>query len=364
LNWMLARVSPSAEEYGTKPLQDELTRLEAALPPPRRGIALASGTAESARVAIRGNPNKPGEAVAARFLGVLGGDLPTGGNDRLELARRVLAPTNPLTPRVLVNRIWQHHFGEGLVRSVDNFGVMGESPTHPELLDYLASEFVRGGWSMKRLHRLLVLSSAYRMASRADDARAERDDPQNRLLHRMSIRRLEAEVVRDTILAVSGRLDRRMGGPAVPPHLTPFMQGRGRPAASGPLDGDGRRSVYLNVRRNFLNPLLQAFDYPTPFTTMGRRGTSTVPAQALTLLNNPFVIQQGRTWAGLVAGRPEPTPRERVRRMYLTAFGRPPAADEVEAALAFLGEPGLRTADSWTELCHVLFNVKEFVFVP
>src|SRR5262249_42533181 len=139
------------------------------------------------------------------------------------------------------------------------------------------------GWSLKRLHRLLLLSSTYQMASRAE-GKAEEADPQNKLLHRMRVRRLEAEAIRDAMLAVSGRLDRTMYGPGVLPYLTPFMVGRGRPETSGPLDGAGRRSVYLNVRRNFLTPLFLAFDYPVPFSTMGRRSVSNVPAQALTLL--------------------------------------------------------------------------------
>ncbi len=169
----------------------------------------------------------------------------------------------------MVNRLWEHHFGEGIVRSPDSFGLLGQMPTHPELLDWLAQEFHRRDWSIKQMHRLMVLSSTYRMASRSD-AKSEETDPENRLLHRLPIRRLEAEAVRDAMLAVSGRLDNRMYGPGPLPYLTPFMVGRGRPGASGPLDGDGRRSVYLNVRRNFLNPMFLAFDYPVLLTTIGK----------------------------------------------------------------------------------------------
>src|SRR5205823_7911685 len=179
----------------------------------------------------------------------------------------------------------------------------------------------------KKMHRLMVTSSAYRMSSRGDE-RAEKADPQNKLLHRMPVRRLEAEAVRDAMLAVSGRLDTKMYGPGPLPYLTPFMVGRGRPGTSGPLDGDGRRSVYLNVRRNFLNPMFLAFDYPIPFTTIGRRSVSNVPAQALTLLNNPFVVQQANLWARRVLAAPGLTPGGRVARMYVSAFGREPAAEE------------------------------------
>ncbi len=206
------------------------------------------------------------------------------------------AASNPLLARVLVNRVWQHHFGRGIVPTPDDFGVMGRPPSHPELLDYLSAEFMREGWSIKKLHRELVLSSAYRMTSAAQPA-ADAADPTNTLLHRASSRRLEAECIRDALLAVSGRLDRSLFGPGVPPHLTPFMSGRGRPAASGPLDGAGRRSIYITVRRNFLTPMFLAFDYPTPFTTIGRRSVSNVPAQALVMMNSPLVWEQAAVWA-------------------------------------------------------------------
>src|SRR5207245_500816 len=169
-------------------------------------------------------------------------------------------------------------------------------------------------------------------------SRAEKIDPQNKFWHRMPLRRLEGETIRDAILAVSGRLDRKMFGRGVPPYLTAFMVGRGRPGASGPLDGDGRRSVYLNVRRNFLNPMFLAFDYPTPFTTIGRRSVSNVPAQALTLLNNPFVVAQAQRWAKRLLDEPGLTAKARVTKMYVTAFGRPPTDEETKEALAFLEE--------------------------
>jgi hypothetical protein len=184
----------------------------------------------------------------------------------------------------------------------------------------------------------------------------------------MPIRRLEAEPIRDAILAVSGRLDRELYGPSVLPYLTSFMIGRGRPTASGPLDGAGRRSIYINVRRNFLTPMFLAFDYPIPFTTMGKRSVSNVPAQALTMMNNPFVVQQAQTWAGRVLAKPGLTSRARVGCMYVTAFGRPPTASELAEALAFLEEQGKEYGQAndpraWGDLCHVLLNVKEFIFI-
>ena len=261
-----------------------------------------------------------------------------------------------------------HHFGEGIVRTVDDFGNMGQAPTHPALLDWLANEFLRQGWSLKKLHRLLVLSRTYALTSDPADAATEEADPLNKLLHRAPLRRLEGETIRDAMLAVSGRLDSRMYGPGVMPHLTPFMIGRGRPGSSGPLDGDGRRSIYLAVRRNFLNPLFQAFDAPVPFTTMGRRAVSNVPAQALAMLNNPFVVQQAELWARrALAERTDDV--SRIEWMYETAFARPAQPDEIAAAREFLSTqaaqyPPNEQQRGWTDLAHVLFNVKEFVWIP
>jgi hypothetical protein len=189
-------------------------------------------------------------------------------------------------------------------------------------------------------------------------------DPGNRLLHRMRLRRLEGEVIRDSMLALSGRLDGTLYGPSVPIHLTPFLDGRGRPG-SGPLDGNGRRSIYLAVRRNFLSPLLLAFDTPSPFSTMGRRSVSNVPAQALILMNDPFVHQQAGEWARKIVARPGTT-ATRITEMYVSAFGRPPGAEERAACEAFLQRQGQGNVDDprvWAELEHTLFNVKDFIFV-
>ncbi len=357
-------------------LVGELRQVEAGLPPPRRGLATADGSPVDERVFIRGNPKTLGEAVPRHFLTVFGGDTvaaPGQGSGRLALARQMTDPARtPILPRVIVNRLWKHHFVEGIVRSPDDFGVLGQPPTHPELLDFLASTFVREGWSLKEMHRRLVLSSTYRMASRAERA-ADEVDPDNKLVHRMPIRRLEAEAIRDAMLAVSGRLDRAAFGPSVPPYLTPFMVGRGRPRVSGPLDGAGRRSLYVNVRRNFLTPMFLAFDYPTPFSTRGRRGVSNVPAQALTMMNNPLVVQQAERWAKRVLATPG-TPRQRLDRMYEEALGRLPSDAEAADALAFVATEATEAretrearngeARAWADLAHVLFNVKEFIFVP
>jgi hypothetical protein len=217
------------------------------------------------------------------------------------------------------------------------------------------------------MHRLMLLSSTYRMSSRPD-ATQTRLDPENRLLHRMPVRRLEAEAIRDAILAVSGRLNPTMHGSSVLPYLTAYMEGRGRPNA-GPLDGDGRRSIYINARRNFLTPMLLAFDYPSSFSTIGSRGVSTVPAQALTLMNDRFVVQQAARWAERALAEPGRNDTQRIDALYQTAFARPPSATERRDMLRFLKrqagryECGIDDPRVWSDLCHVLINVKKFIFI-
>jgi hypothetical protein len=341
-----------------------------------RVLAATDGEGVDEHVFLRGSHKTLGDTVPRRYLEALAGkDAPriTNGSGRLEIARLVTDPSNPLTARVSVNRVWHHLFGRGIVPTVDDFGVMGQPPSHPELLDHLADRFVKDGWSLKHLIRSIVLSSTYQMSSLPSDPRAAELDPQNTLLHHMPVRRLEAEAIRDAILAVSGRLDRTVYAPPVEVHLTPFMEGRGKPQSSGPLDGAGERSIYLNVRRNFLPPMLLAFDFPVPFNTIGRRTVSNVPAQALILLNDPFVVGQAKVWAQSVLAEPGLSPRQRVERMYHQAFARPPTDQEADEAVAFLHSQGqalglsvdarMNDVRVWADLAHVLFNVKEFIFV-
>ncbi len=330
----------------------------------RLAVSMWDGPAVDSPVFVRGNPRTPGPVVPHRSLEALAGAeriKHDGGSGRLELAKQWVDPKqNPLIARVAVNRVWHHLFGRGLVPSTDNFGVMGETPTHPELLDFLANQFVADGWRTKRLIRTLVLTDAYRMSSTGTPA-ADEADPTNALLHKFRVKRLEGEAIRDAMLSVSGRLDRTSGGPSVPIHLTPFLDGRGKPAVSGPIDGAGRRSLYLAVRRNFLSPFLLAFDTPIPFSTVGRRQVSNVPAQALILMNDPFVHEQAARWGKELAKQPG-TVAERVGGMYLAAFGRPPTADEATACGEFVAGKEA-DAKAWGELAHTLFTVKEFVFI-
>jgi mono/diheme cytochrome c family protein len=327
----------------------------------RLAPAMLDGSGVDEHVFVRGNPNAPGDIAPRRFLEALAGPAPLNpphGSGRLELARQVTDPAlDPFLGRVMVNRAWHHLFGRGLVASTDNFGVLGEPPTQPDLLDHLAAQFVRDGWSLKRLLRSIMLSSAYQMESRLQ-GKPEESDPQNLLVRRQNVRRLEGEAIRDAMLALSGRLDDTMFGPPVPTHVTAFQEGRGKPTTNGPLDGNGRRSIYLAVHRNFLSPFLLAFDTPAPATCIGRRTVSNVPAQALILLNDPFVHEQAERWSRRAIQEPA---AGRVDAMFVDAIGRPPSEAERRECLAFLKKQDAATA--WADLAHALFNVKEFVFI-
>ena len=337
--------------------------------------AMFEGTPFDESVLIRGAAKNPGQVAPRRFLEAIAGDAPIpsdGGSGRLALARQIVDPAEPFASRVFVNRVWHHLFGRGIVASTDNFGVLGERPSHPELLDFMADRFVKEGWSVKRLIREIVISRTYQMSSRLDPD-ADSVDPENLLLHRMPVKRLEAEPIRDAILAISGRLNETLYGPSVPVHLTPFMEGRGRPGQSGPMDGDGRRSLYLEIRRNFLAPMMLAFDAPIPAGTIGRRNVSNVPAQALILMNDPFVVSQAALWAERTLKEPGRSVEDRVDALYKSAFARPATPEERTQAVAFLKEQAQEyqlSADAWTadkrpwaDLCHVLINSKEFIYM-
>ena len=341
----------------------------------RTAVAWFDGTGVDENILVRGKPFKPG-ALAPRSLPVAFASAKpittTASSGRYELARQLIEPSNPLVARTLVNRVWHHVFGRGLVATVDNFGALGERPTHPELLDQLAWQFVhQDDWSLKRLIKRLVLTQTFAMSSRSADARAEELDPANALLHRMPVRRLEGEVIRDALLAVSGRLNPDVYGPPVPVHLTEFLVGRGRPEKSGPLDGDGRRSIYTAMRRNFLPTFMQTFDAPTPFSTVGKRNVTNVPAQSLALMNDPLFHQQARVWAGrLLRETPDADEAARVRWLFESGYGRLPTEHETSVCLESLGElrPLSRAEDErnievWGELCHALLNANDFIYV-
>ncbi|EPR67092.1 DUF1553 domain-containing protein [Cyclobacterium qasimii] len=293
------------------------------------------------------------------------------GSGRQQMVKMMLSADNPLTSRVMVNRIWHHVFGRGIVETVDNFGLQGKLPTNPELLDFLSLQFVQQSWSIKTMIKNMVLTQTFQ---RSTTGGSVDKDPDNLYLTRYSVRRLEAEGIRDAVLTAAGTLNPSMYGNPVPVHLTSFMQGRGRPRNSGPLDGNGRRSVYLEVRRNFLDRMMTVFDRPTPFTTFGKRDVTNVPAQSLFLMNDPFIAEQAGHMANELLANNQLSENEKIVEAYLRAFSRLPTADEISKGLAFLSETkAVAILDSkaeenvdlivWKEYCHALFNMKSFIYL-
>ncbi|HVV00733.1 MAG TPA: DUF1553 domain-containing protein, partial [Verrucomicrobiae bacterium] len=278
-------------------------------------------------VLIRGDAGNQGDVVPRRFLQVLSGTYRpafTNGSGRLELAQAIISKSNPITPRVLVNRVWLHHFGEGFVSTPDDFGTMAEDPSHPELLDYLAAQFVEQGWSIKKLHREIMLSAVYQESSE-DNPRYAQVDPANRLLWRANIRRLEFEALRDSLLAIGGDLDTAMYGRPVDLTREPYST---------------RRTIYGFVDRGDVADVLVNFDFANPDMPTGRRHETTVPQQALFLMNSPLVVEQAKK---LVA-RPEFTrlddDESKIKFLYERVYQRPPKPEEVELGLDFVTEKG------------------------
>jgi hypothetical protein len=317
---------------------------------------------------IRGDVNSRGSETKPGFLLVATkGDEPTElppsnghtSGRRRALAEWLVSKDNPLTARVMVNRIWHHHFGRGIVASIDNFGKMGETPTHPELLDWLALEFEDRGWSVKQMHRLLMTSETYKMSSQFNDNSNAAKDPENKLMWRFRMRRLEAETIRDSILAVSVGLNREIGGPAVFPHLTSeILQQMNKGIWNNEEDGPKvwRRSVYIYRKRGLPFPMLESFDLPDQNISCGARVVSTVPTQALMLMNDDFVVKQAELFAGRVRESVADKPGQ-VELAYKLAVGRSPAQKERDTALEYLQTHDL------AGLAHVLLNLNEFAYL-
>jgi hypothetical protein len=336
-------------------LQAELDKLKKAAPPaPPMAHALTDAAATDLHVYVRGNPAQQGELAPRRFLHVLSTNDPprfSKGSGRLELAQAIASKDNPLTARVIVNRVWAWHFGRGIVGTPSNFGQLGERPTHPELLDDLAARFVENGWSLKWLHREIMLSATYQQSSEAS-AQARVIDPDNRLLGHMNRRRLEVEAFRDALLAVSGQLDSTFGGPTID------------------LNGaqNRRRTVYAKVSRHELNGLLRLFDFPDANITSERRTETTVPQQQLFVLNSPFFIGQAKALAARVGAEERDDPA-RVRRAYLLAYGRPATDAEVALGLHYLGgkddaaEASRNGLTRWERYAQTLLAANEFLYV-
>jgi hypothetical protein len=341
-------------------LQNQLKKDDARKPaalPIAMGLADRPGPLPKTFLLERGELANKAAEVRPGFPAVLGGkDVEADGGRRLALAKWVASPDNPLTARVIVNRLWQHHFGRGIVVTPSDFGVRGERPTHPELLDYLATELVAGGWQLKRIHRLILLSDTYQQSTQASPE-AMAKDPDNHLVSRMNRRRLEGEAVRDSLLAISGRLNPKAGGPGV---ALPGVAGPGGGAKPVPATTDpaehGRRSVYLFQRRNRRDPFLEAFDLPDNNLSCPKRERSTTAPQALALLNATEASDAAKALAGRLE-REATTDAERVDRAYRLVLGRGPTENERERAVAFLSVSPL------SELCRALFNLNEFVYL-
>ncbi len=334
------------------------------------------GFAINSPVFIRGDHQQvSADKVPRRFLTALnsnGSVYQSTGSGRLELAESMLSPDNPLTSRVMVNRIWHHLFGKGIVETVDNFGLQGKLPTHPELLDYLAIRFKKDNWSIKKMIRLIVLSETFKRST-ADSKDMLKKDPTNLYLGSFPLLRIEAEAIRDGLLMAGGNLDATMYGPPVPVFLTSFMNGLGKPSESGPIDGAGRRSIYQEVRRNFLDPTMLNFDRPIPFSTFGNRNVTNVPAQSLFFMNDPFVILQAERMAQLLLASKNKTIEEIVQQAYLKVFSRNASEEEIKAGVSFVQQLAvthqvplnniLNNVVVWKDYCHSLFNLKEFIFL-
>jgi hypothetical protein len=331
--------------------------------------AVAEDRPHNARIQKRGEPADLGDEVPRRFLEIFGGDrLPVGasGSGRLALAEWLTRPSNPLTARVMVNRVWQHHFGTGLVATPNDFGARGRRPTHPELLEYLAWQFQHDGWSLKKLHRLMLTSRVYQLSSHVDAPTAT-TDPENQLLAHYPRQRLDAESLRDAMLAISGKLDRSMGGPHPFPPVGQWNFTQHTPFTA--VYDTNRRSVYLMTQRLKRHPYLALFDGPDPNASTPKREPTTVPTQALFLMNDPFVHEQARAFAEkLVTGSKDE--RERIDRAYRSTLGRLPTPEELQTVVVFLdayrqrlnGKPEAE-AQAWAALARTLFARNEFFFV-
>ncbi len=377
LRWLLSNGLLANSKHLTPRLRasvDRFRALERQLGAPRvvQGMADLDG-GRDASIFRAGDPEDKSNPVPRGFLSLLHGDAGPArpaGSGRLEAAEIIASESNPLTARVMANRIWHHLFGRGLVATVDNLGRFGERPSHPDLLDYLATRFVEDGWSVKEAIRRIVTSRTFQQASDARPGESEAD-PENELLHSYPVRRLEAEAIRDAVLAVSGRLDPTLYGPSVHPYREqpkPY-----RKLLSGPLDGGGRRSIYLKVTRHEGASFLEALDFPAPAAARGRRDVTNVPRQALALMNDRFVVDQAGFWARALIEERSESVETRLLTMYSAALGRPPQRAESERMASLARELGglhgvppealLNSLPVWRDMAHAVFNLKEFIYL-
>jgi hypothetical protein len=360
--------APLSPVGSTAIVEEQIKRLRGATPDLPRGYFMTEPSPKPpvTHLLNRGQASKPGPRVEPGVPAVLVATQPTflpadahTSQRRLSLARWIASGDNPLTARVIVNRVWQFHFGEGLVRTPSDFGVMGEKPTHQELLDWLSAWFVKEGWSIKKLHRLILASSTYRMGKRAV-APYQAADPENRLWWRHPYRRLEVEAIRDSMLAVSGQLNPKMYGPSMlPPVPKEALEGSSDPdtiwKASSEKDA-ARRTIYAHVKRSMIVPMLEVLDLCDTTRTSAKRNVTSIAPQALTLLNGDFTNRQARHFAERLQREAGPEPERQIDLAFRLALCRMPSSSEREALLQF------RNRESLEQMCRVIFNLNEFVY--
>jgi cytochrome c553 len=363
-----------ATKQAVAALEVEKKALEGQRSPLDTAMGVTEGSPQNLRIHLRGSHTTLGAEVPRRFLRVIAGEesasLDGGGSGRLALAQWLAQRDHPLTSRVMVNRVWRWHFGRGIVPTIDNFGRLGERPTHPQLLDFLATEYVRRGWSTKALHRLILLSSTYQMSTRPNDA-ALLADPANKLYWRFNRRRLEAEEVRDAVLAVGGRLDLTPGGSLSVFANREYVTNRDRMAQGY---ANTRRSVYLPVYRSAVYDVLQAFDFADPSTLEGNRATTTVTPQALFIMNSDLVAASAASLAERVQTQHPGDTTAQLAAAFRSVLGRPPSAAEQSQFQSHLElltveygaantPPETARNNAWRSLCRVLLGSNEFMYV-
>ncbi|MBS0204878.1 MAG: PSD1 domain-containing protein [Planctomycetes bacterium] len=368
----LETIYPDETKAALKRLRDELAALKKGAPELPSAMGVTEDHVTNLAIHVRGNPLKLGDVVVRHvpptIRGVTGPAFTDKESGRRQLAEWLVDPQHPLTARVLVNRVWSWHFGQGLVRTTDNFGVLGEAPSHPLLLDWLAQRFIADGWSIKSLHRLIMNSSTYQQSCRPVAEMVTRD-PENRLFSRTDVRRLEAEAVRDALLAVSGQLDPTIGGSLLKlKNRDYFFDHTSKDLTTYE---SRRRALYLPIVRNNVFEQFQLFDFPDPAVSSSHRATTVVASQALMLLNSDFVMNCATQCADRLLAA-DPQDDQRLRRLYILLYGREPTDDERRADLTFLnesartvsgGDSDTRQRTAWAALCQVSFAASEFLYV-
>ena len=331
----------------------QIKKLEKASPPKSESVhALAEAGSKDMHLAVRGDLGRQGPVAPRRFLRILAGPEPTKftkGSGRQELAEAIVDPNNPLTARVFVNRVWMHHFGKAIVRTPSNFGKLGEKPTHPQLLDWLAVRFMQNGWSLKQLHRDIMLSSAYQMSSQFDEQKFAADGD-NRLVWRMNPRRLDAEAWRDSLFAVTGKLDRKLGG-----------------KPTDKIDAP-RRTMYLNASRNGdrfgSDEFLRLFDFPAPRGTVAQRTQNVVPQQYLFMMNSPFMVQRAKAFIGVLNSKTKDN-AQKIEQAYRLLYGRVPTPDETKVGIAYVSQAkdASNLSVRWQQYAQVLLSSNELMHI-